>query len=315
MSTSGFRIPPTLLAFVIFACLCLPGCIQPPTESPLPTMTKTASPEPALRAGLRSSSYGPQSPFPPPAYWMEASQAMAEFFPDAAPAFIWIVGEIQFKDSSGVAWLNFPAPPGQEDAYPDIGFSPIDKNEAYLAEFDRAGAKVWLQVEPGDTDMLTLIDLILGRYSSHPCVVGFGVDVEWYKWNKNTADEGGSVTDADAQAWSERVRSYNPNYRLFLKHWLVEKMPTTYRTGMLFLDDSQQFTELSGMVDEFRAWGQAFAPSPVGFQFGYEADKNWWGKLADPPQAIGQAILKQIPNTTDLYWVDFTMEQVWPRTP
>jgi hypothetical protein len=304
-----------LLALTLSACLLLPGCIPAPTETPLPTMTKPLIQESALRAGLRSSSYGPQPPFPASDYWVSTSQAMAGLIPSASPALIWIVGEIQFQDNSGVAWFNFPAPQGQEAALPGSVFSPIDRNEAYLEQFDRNGIRVWLQVEPGDTDVLAIIDLVLGRYSSHPCVVGFGVDVEWYKWNKNTADEGSAVTDADAQAWSERVRSYNPDYRLFLKHWLENKMPPTYRAGMTFLDDSQQFSDLAGMVEEFRRWGQAFAPSPVGFQFGYPQDKDWWGKLAKPPQEIGQAILKNVPNASDLYWVDFTMEQVWPRRP
>jgi hypothetical protein len=29
--------------------------------------------------------------------------------------------------------------------------------------------------------------------------------------------------------------------------------------------------------------------------------------------ASGQELYNRIPNTTDLYWVDFTMEQIWPR--
>jgi hypothetical protein len=34
--------------------------------------------------------------------------------------------------------------------------------------------------------------------------------------------------------------------------------------------------------------------------------------LADPPAVIGKAILARIPNTSDLIWVDFTMEEIWP---
>jgi hypothetical protein len=92
-------------------------------------------------------------------------------------------------------------------------------------------------------------------------------------------------------------------------------MPPTYRSGILFLDDSQEFPSLGSMAAEFTGWGEAFAPSPVGFQFGYEADQAWWGRLANPPLEIGQEILARVPNATDLYWVDFTMEQVWPREP
>ncbi len=310
-SSNNFQF--VLLALAVLACLCLPGC-KPATEVPLPA-TNVPLQGNILRAGLRSSSYGPQQPFPDPVYWVNTSKAMAHLFPSSVPAVVWIVGEIQFVGTSGVARLNFPSPNGQVDAYPDIFFSGVDMNEVHLTQFDQNGVKVWLQVEPGDTDVLTLIDLILSRYRSHPCVIGFGVDVEWYKWDENSSNEGSAVTDAEAQAWSERVRSYNPDYQLFMKHWLVEKMPPTYRTGMMFLDDSQKFSDLPNMVDDFKIWGEAFAPSPVGFQFGYEADQPWWSALSNPPLEIGREILNNVTNTTDLYWVDFTMERIWPRTP
>ena len=306
MLKPGNEIQVALLTLALLTSLCLPGC-KPAMDVPLQVNIQ--------RAGLRSSSYGPQEPFPDSVYWVNTSKTMAHLFPPSAPTVVWIVGEIQFEGTSGIAGLNFPAPNGQAGAYPDIVFSEEDKNEAYLTQFDQKGVKVWLQVEPGDTDVLTQIDLILGRYHSHPSVVGFGVDVEWYKWDENSSNEGTAVTDAEAQAWSERVRSYNPDYQLFLKHWLVEKMPPTYRTGMMFLDDSQEFSDLTSMVDDFKIWGEAFTPSPVGFQFGYEADQPWWSALSNPPLEIGQEILKNVPNTTDLYWVDFTMVQIWPRTP
>ena len=121
------------------------------------------------------------------------------------------------------------------------------------------------------------------------------------------------MTDAEAQVWSERARSYNSDYEIFVKHWLVEKMPPTYRDGMMFLDDSQGFASLEEMTNEFEAWGKAFAPAPVGFQYGYSSDEEWWGEFSDPPGDIGQALLDRIPNATDLYWVDFTAEQIWPQ--
>jgi hypothetical protein len=66
------------------------------------------------------------------------------------------------------------------------------------------------------------------------------------------------------------------------------------------------------MVNEFSAWGAAFAPSPVGFQFGYQSDQKWWSALGDPPRDIGNALLSRNPNTRDLLWVDFTAYDIWP---
>jgi hypothetical protein len=286
-----------LIAAILSACASKPGTSIP-----------------AFRAGLRSSSYGPQEPFPDPDYWVNTSKAMSALFANSTPAIVWIVGEIQFEGTSGKGGLNFPIPTGKKaEDYPNIVFSEEDKNEEYLKRFDESGVKVWLQIEPGDGDVPAQIDLILQRYSTHPCVIGFGIDVEWYKWDENSSPEGTPVTDPEAQTWSEKVRLYNPNYLLFLKHWLVEKMPPTYRSGIMFLDDSQEFTDLTGMVDEFKVWGESFAPAPVGFQYGYDADQPWWDQLSNPPEDIGQAILDKVPNTTDLYWVDFTMEHIWPR--
>jgi hypothetical protein len=140
-----------------------------------------------------------------------------------------------------------------------------------------------------------------------------GVDVEWF--HSDGTPEGRAVTDEEAAAWVAAARAYHPAYRLFLKHWEAAKMPPTYRDGLVFVDDSQQFESFDDMVNEFAAWGKFFASSPVGFQYGYPADKDWWKQLADPPREIGQKILENAPNTVGLFWVDFTVLQVFPPTP
>lgn len=89
-------------------------------------------------------------------------------------------------------------------------------------------------------------------------------------------------------------------------------MPPTARDGILFVDDSQQFPSLDAMIDEFATWGETFAPAPVAFQFGYRADRRWWQELDDPPGEIGERILAAVPNTEALYWVDFTVLEVFP---
>lgn len=299
---ASFRIQPLL---VLLLAIGLGSCAVKTAHLP--------PPQGALRAGLRSSPYGPQGGFPPPAYWRDAARSMAARFTGAASAMIWIVGIMEGAEEgagnfSGRVKLSFPSP-GAE--YPNIVFADADANEACMDEFDRAGFRVWLQVEPADADMETLIRLVLDRYGRHPCVIGFGVDVEWHRWSRQN-NEGTSVSDRQARAWSELVRSYNPAFRLFLKHWLPSKMPPEYRQGLVFISDSQEFASLTEMLDDFVAWGLAFAPAPVGYQFGYPPDGAWWRKLGDPPGEIGRAILARLPNTRDLYWVDFTMQEIWP---
>jgi hypothetical protein len=268
-------------------------------------LVSCAKKTPALRAGLRASSYGIR-PFPDSEWWTESSLSMASRFEGASPALVWIVGTVDGR----YCWLNFPAPEGKKSSdYENILFAPLDDNEAYLQAFDEAGIKVWLQVEPGGADVETLIHLILSRYAEHPCVIGAGVDVEWYQ--QKTYDEGKPVTDEEAAAWVAAARAVNPEYLVFVKHWLIEKMPPTEREGLVFLNDSQGFDSFDAMKAEFAAWGAHFDPSPVGFQFGYRSDADWWRALENPPADIGNALRESIPNLSDLYWVDFTAKEIW----
>ena len=259
------------------------------------------------RAGLRSSIYGFNS-FPDATWWLNTASDMASRFPGATPSVIWILG---YTTDDG-CYLNFPNP------YPDSSFNQIyfsskDENENYLNYFDQKGVKVWLQVEPGFADVSKLIDLALSQYGHHSSVIGFGIDVEWFRTSAANNEEGDAVADSEAAVWSARIKSYNQNYLFFTKHWLIEKMPPAFRTDMVFVDDSQDFPDMNSMINEFIEWSNAFSSSRVAFQFGYDADKPWWGKLSNPPKDIGDALIEKCPNISDLYWVDFTAYDIWPK--
>jgi len=256
---------------------------------------------PVIGTGFRYSTYGPA--YNPGAnYWANIGEQMASKIANAKPQGIWIVGNLV---GSGPK-LSFP---GTSDD-PNIQFSNTDENEQTLSLFDQLGLQVWLQVEPGQASVVKLIQLMLDQYSQHPSVIGIGVDVEWYRVDLNP--EGKAITDQEAKTWLTTLQAYDKKYRLFLKHWLMEKMPPTVRNSLLFIDDSQQFGSLSQMVNEFKNWGDHFAPAPVAFQFGYQSDANWWSTLNEPPIEIGQQILASVSNTKGLYWVDFTAFQVFP---
>lgn len=260
-------------------------------------------------AGFRAShvlgSY-PNRQFPQAEYWLSAGQRMSQKFPGAAPAGIWIVCLYQ---GNGVTQFNFP---GDGNSYPYIQFIATDQNDSYLSRFDSAGFNIWLQVEPGAASMDTLITLVLNRYKNHKCVKGFGVDVEWFFANTNSG--GRKVTDAEALSWETKVKSFDPSYSLFLKHYATSWMPPSYRGSILFVDDSQQFPSLNSMVNEYKGWGTKFATNSVAFQFGYAIDSTWWKQYADPPLTIGSALRSAVPNCTGLFWVDFTIISVFPPT-
>lgn len=260
---------------------------------------------PTRVAGMRVSSI-PFSPFPQPPFFIDTANCMTtKVSGDAAPALIWIVS---LYWSNGNIGLNFPNPTGQ--AQPHMNFSATDKNEAHLTAFDAAGVNVWLQVEPGDADMEDLIDIVLGKYGHHPCVIGFGVDVEWF--NPTVDPSGRAVTDVEAQTWNNRVKAHDPDYRLFLKHYAQSRMPPTLRGDLLFVDDSQGFASLNSMVNEFRSWGTRYAPAQVGFQYGYPNDRPWWSTYADPAGVLTAALDNAIPNADAFFWVDFTIQEITP---
>jgi hypothetical protein len=264
-----------------------------------------AKPGNIVFAGVRSSQYGIK-PFPEPEEWQNAIGAMTGYFPGSTPCAIWIVGEFRRNKA---CHLYFPSD-GRD--YPNVEFESLDKHERYLDLFDKAGIKVFLQVEPASADMPTLIDIVLERYKHHSCVIGFGVDVEWHRESENP-EWGVPVDDAMAEAWEKKVKFHNPQYRLFLKHWDRNWMPANFRGDIVFVSDSQIFDSFDPMLEEFKSyWGAHFYPNTVFFQIGYKSDKPWWQKMKNPPEFMGKRIAESIRQDCGIFWVDFTLEDVLP---
>lgn len=256
-----------------------------------------------IYSGVRSSSYGIR-PFPEPEEWKFATEKMSSFFPGSMPCAIWIVGKIKNHHS---CLLEFT---GDSSRFQDIEFIDNDKHEKYLSYFDSVGIKVFLQVEPGNADVLTLIDLVLNRYQHHECVIGFGVDVEWFRESEKRG-WGVPLKNEEAKCWEARIKYYNKKYQLFLKHWDRNWMPKTYRGDILFISDSQMLKSFNKMLDEFSIyWADYFYPNQVGYQIGYQSDKKWWEVLNIPPRDIGVTIAKNIKQPCSIFWVDFTLREV-----
>ncbi len=291
MPTLAKVIGGTLVLSLLLAC-------HPPSATPARSAAVTW-------AGLRSSHYGIR-PFPSTKGWVEAMKDMASRFPGSEPVGIWIVGTM--GDNRTCA-LEFPGP----GATPNIQFAAEDRHESTLKAFDEAGVKVFLQVEPADAEVNTLIDLVMARYGHHPCVAGFGVDVEWHKEADNPKT-GLKVDDALATQWEARVKARDSKHRLFLKHWDRLWMPPTYRGDLIFVSDSQQFTRVEDMVEEFSTyWAAHFAPNPVMFQVGYPVDRAVWGHMQNPPQELGTLIAQKVGRACGIVWVDFTLRDVDPK--
>lgn len=274
--------------------------VLPPTFPPAPNNV--------VFAGVRSSNYGIK-PFPEPGGWQAAIDAMNSRFPGSTRGAIWIVGELKRPTSCR---LFFPS---DGKSYPNVEFAETDKHEEFLSHFDKTGIRVFLQVEPAQADVPTLIDLVLDRYQHHPCVIGFGVDVEWYK-ESDKPGWGIPVDDETAQQWEARVKQHNPAYRLFLKHWDLNWMPKTYRGDIVFIDDGQEVKSLDDLLEAFQnRWANHFYPSAVFFQVGYNSDRPWWRALDDPPLTIGRAVAQRVKQSCGIIWVDFSLRDVFKLPP
>lgn len=252
--------------------------------------------------GFRYSVYGARRTPNTKEYWYNAAETMNSYFNGTCPEFVWIVGNLRNKG----CFLGFPV----KTDNPLISSAETDQYEETFRLFSEMGVRVWLSFEAGHAGVDELLHLILKQYSHHSCIVGIGIDVEWNDCAEGS--KGTPVTDEDALRWIGIAKQYNQKYKFMFRHWRVDVMPPTVRDDVMFVSNSQMFPNLGRMVSEFKKWGEAFHPAPIGFQIGYPKDQEWWGKFENPPKEMGDSLFAAIPNLNSLYWVDFSTQAVFP---
>lgn len=257
-------------------------------------------------SGMRSSSYGIK-PFPDADEWDAWAQRFEAEYPGSVGTFVWIVGNVTGHGSVKNCTLNFPL----DEKIRGVNSFPIDQNEAFLTMCDKKGYAVYLQVEPGDSDLPSLAEAVMKKYAHHSSLRGFGVDVEWYK-PYGTDGWGIPFTDELAQEIDMRIKKINKHYRYFLKHWDERWMPPSYRSDIIFVNDSQMHYSLESMKKEFEQWADFFSANSVYFQIGYESDSKLWSMYANPVKELGEFIVQDLPSSQEIgiIWVDFTLRAV-----
>ena len=272
-----------------------------------------------ISIGFAAARFSTTPPFPGPEYWSNASKLASGKFKGSTPEGIWVIGGIL---QGGTCYLNFPS----SREFSHISFTAADENEEYLDYFDAQGISIILQIEPGIADVDTVLKLVLDQYSHHSCVVGIGVDVEWY--GAPTYGSGKPVTDEVAAHWYELINTYNRSdtadvdtiygtsdtnkrYCLALTHWKTEKMPPTYRNGVYFLYDGERFSSLEDMMTYCTEWSKTFNDSAVGYYIGFPNDSFWWSRYNDPFKTLGDSLLKNIDNVKGVYWVGLSIKQIY----
>lgn len=232
--------------------------------------------------------------------WAHVIYNVANKAPGARPWVNWGVG----------SWPEHNAPLSDE------------KHEEHLAYFDALGVDVFLEVRPGSASVTGLIDTYLKKFGKHPSIKGFGVDLEFYQWKGNKND--------DAKAMDDKLKSYNPAYRLFFKHWEAGNMPT-YRgkNDMIFFSTSSESspaTLIQGHANFCNSFTATGTPTVAcGFQIGYPADEplgdnhvhngpyDGWSKWQDPIKEWSDALLKAVTSPTaelGFVWVTVKSERI-----
>ena len=260
-------------------------------------------------AGLRFSQSGVEKSFgkiPDADSWVEyVTKFKSHFNKDAKPAVIVLVSSIR---EDKINKFLFPAPKGYSETE-TIQYNSKDVFEKILTKFDEEGFNVWLQVDPGVNDLVELAEITFEQYGHHICVKGFGVDLEWWKNNEEKEGHGSKLPDDIAKELVKTVRKINSEYTVFAKHWDSKYMPSTYRDGMIFVDDSQDLHTIGNAKSEFREWAETFKDNPVFFQIGYNADEHLWVKS---PADFATEIISEVSKVNKqvgMFWVDFTLKE------
>jgi hypothetical protein len=292
--------------------LALSACAQDPAPPGRPTTSTTSAATTTAGVqwvGLRRSGYGLRAKNGDDAWWIARAQAYAASFPGATPVIVEIVSGYQ---DDGSTQFEFAQPKGYAGPTERMTFQKGKLNhERALTAYDQAGVKAIIQFEPGDADMIHCLEIAHAALGQHPCVIGYGIDAEWYCTKQSRDQTGLTIPDASAKAWTEKVVALNKGYVFFIKHFEASHLPPKYRDAHLwFLSDSQEFASADELMKDFKEWAAATAGSATGYQFGYPKDRKWWSKLADPPVDLGQRIARDIPSCRYLFWVDFTADAV-----
>lgn len=261
---------------------------------------------PVAYAGVRCSTYG-IDPFPSVEEWDKYAAHMQAGFEGSSGSYVWIVGYVEGNGAKKQCVLNFPI----DEKIEYVTDFPMDMNEEFLTMADKKGYSVWLQVEPGDADIVELAGAVMSHYKNHKSVKGFGIDVEWYHPG-GTDGYGVPLTDEIAEQIDKKIKKIDRRFNYFVKHWDEEWLPPTYRSDMIFVNDSQGHKSLQSMKHEFDSWAEHFAPNPVMYQIGYPADKRIWSKYDKPEYELGAYLAKGAADNQNvgIIWVDFSLREV-----
>lgn len=178
---------------------------------------------------------------------------------------------------NGLVYLPFP--------FQNTGFlystTTTDLVEMYISEFETAGLKVILSIQPLEADIKQLIGILLSRYSNHDNILGINVDIEWKE--SGTPNH---VSNEERNTWLSEIKRYNANYKLFITYFKDYTYFPDDHPDLVILYDGEQDTQ-TYLLKEYQELARHY--SSVGIYTGYSS--------SIPPVASAAQIISAAPNT------------------
>jgi hypothetical protein len=164
----------------------------------------------------------------------------------------------------------------------------LDRVEPYLEEFDRKGLKVILSVQPMESNVTQLIDILLFRYGHHRSIIGVNIDIEW-----KMTGLANHVSNEERDTWLHAIKKFDPELKLYLTYFEDHTHFPEDARDLTVLYDGENASQ-SEILKNYRELSKHY--SSVGIYTGYSS--------AVPPTASRERIIEAAPNTNYILYTD-----------
>lgn len=212
-------------------------------------------------------------------------------YQDKAPEFNYtdnskiIIYSLSTYQKNGKILLLFK--PLNNDYPKDYLYDTINKidHEQFMEHLCNNNYKIILQFETGNYSFSELVKLADARFNNIKCLVGYGLDLEWY-FHSHKNILGKKPTEAIIRYWLNLIQSLNPNYILMIKHFRNDYFSTKIKSDkLLYVFTSQQYQSFGDYIKAVNEWAKQVKTLKA-IQYGYYRDEKWSDELQDPKLII-----------------------------
>lgn len=241
------------------------------------------------------------------AYWSGALQAVGALRPGAPLSARLVVA----RYSGGQVRLAYSDDGSSALPSSRTSFEGDNGTEALLTALDGMGAAVVLELQPGTVALTTLAQEVLAHFRPHPSVVGVSINLTQY--GTTTLNVGSkSLSNSDASALVKAAQGVLSTAVVHLRSYTRTLMPTSARTGLVFVLDAAGFDDLADMKGDYGTWAGRYASASVQFVTAADQDTSWSCKLAGGPADLLTASLAAAGNVSGVQWSASSIAKLYP---